>query len=211
MSSLKFENNGMRYDLQIVGSLIEPGARVLDLGCGEGDLLHYLEKNKQIIGTGIERVESRVAHAIEKGLSVLHGDINTEILDYADQSFDYVILSQTLQQVFEPAFLLQELLRIGSKGIVSFPNFSHWSIRLQVLFSGYAPISKQLPYEWYDTPNIRIITLKDFRKFSKEVGFKILKEVAINTNSQDKRGSIVRLWPNLFATYGIFMIGGRKK
>ena len=197
----------MRYDLQIIASWIEPGARVLDLGCGGGDLLHYLEKNKQVAGTGIERVESRVAHAIEKGLSVLHGDINAEILDYADNSFDYVILSQTLQQVYEPASLLQELLRVGSRGIVSFPNFSHWCIRLQLLFKGYAPISKQLPYEWYDTPNIRVITLKDFRKFSKEVGFKILKEVAINTNSQDKRGSIVSVIPNLFATYGIFMIG----
>jgi len=197
----------MRYDLQIIASWIEPGARVLDLGCGEGDLLHYLEKNRQVVGTGIERVESRVAHAIEKGLSVLHGDINVEILDYPDHSYDYVILSQTLQQVYEPASLLQELLRVGSRGIVSFPNFSHWRIRLQLLLSGYAPISKQLPYEWYDTPNIRVITLKDFRKFSKEVGFKILKEVAINTNSQDKRGSIFSVLPNLFATYGIFMIG----
>ena len=197
----------MRYDLQIIASWIEPGARVLDLGCGGGDLLHYLEKNKQVAGTGIERVESRVAHAIEKGLSVLHGDINAEILDYADNSFDYVILSQTLQQVYEPAALLQELLRVGSRGIVSFPNFSHWRIRLQLLLTGYAPISKQLPYEWYDTPNIRVITLKDFRKFSKEVGFKILKEAAINTNSQDKRGSIVSVIPDVFATYGIFMIG----
>jgi len=197
----------MRYDLQIIASWIEPGARVLDLGCGEGDLLHYLEKNKQVVGTGIERVESRVAHAIEKGLTVLHGDINAEILDYADNSFDYVILSQTLQQVYEPASLLQELLRVGGKGIVSFPNFSHWRIRLQLLFTGYAPISKQLPYERYDTPNIRVITLKGFRKFSKEVGFKILKDVAINTNSQDKRGSIISILPNLLATYGIFMIG----
>jgi len=207
VSTLKFKNNGMRYDLQIIASWIEPGARVLDLGCGEGDLLHYLEKNREVVGTGIERMESRVAGAIEKGLSVLHGDINAEILDYADQSFDYVILSQTLQQVYEPAALLQELLRVGGRGIVSFPNFSHWRIRLQLLFSGYAPISKQLPYEWYDTPNIRVITLKDFRKFSREVGFKILKEAAINTNSQDKRGSIVRVMPDLFATYGIFMVG----
>lgn len=207
MSTLKYINNGMRYDLQIIASWIEPGARVLDLGCGEGDLLHYLEKNRQVVGTGIERVEARVAHAIEKGLSVLHGDINAEILDYADHSFDYVILSQTLQQVYEPASLLQELLRVGGRGIVSFPNFSHWRIRLQLLLSGYAPISKQLPYEWYDTPNIRVISLKDFRKFSREVGFKILKEVAINTNSQDKRGSIVSVMPDLLATYGIFMIG----
>jgi len=207
VSALKLENNGIRFDLQIVASWIEPGAKVLDLGCGEGDLLDYLRKNRQVSGTGIECVESKVAHAIERGLSVLHGDINEEIDDYADNSFDYVILSQTLQQVYEPSELIRSLLRIGKKGIVSFPNFSHWGIRLQLLFSGYAPISRQLPYEWYDTPNIRVITIKDFRKFSKEVGFRILKEVAINTNSHNQKGSIINFLPNLRATYGIFLIG----
>ena len=103
--------------------------------------------------------------------------------------------------------LLQNILRIGKKGIVSFPNFSHWRIRLQLLTTGYAPITKQLPYEWYDTPNIRVITMKDFRKFSKEVGFEILKEVAINTDSRDKRGRTIEFLPNLRATYGIFLIG----
>lgn len=197
----------MRYDLQIIASWIEPGSKVLDLGCGEGDLLHFLKRNKQVTGTGIERGESKVAQCIEKGLSVLQGDINQEVLDYPDHTFDYVILSQTLQQVYDPANLLQSLLRIGTKGIVSFPNFSHWRSRFQLLLTGYAPITKQLPYEWYDTPNIRVITLKDFRKFSKEVGFKVLKEVAINTNSQDRRGKIVEFYPNIRATYGIFMIG----
>ncbi len=206
MSALKLEDNGIRFDLQIVASWIEPGSKVLDLGCGEGDLLDYLRKNKEVSGTGIECVESKVAHAIERGLSVLHGDINEEILDYADNTFDYVILSQTLQQVYNPSNLIQGLLRIGKKGIVSFPNFSHWGIRLQLLFSGYAPITKQLPYEWYDTPNIRVITIKDFRRFSKQVGFKILKEVAINTNSYNKKGSIITAMPNLRATYGIFLI-----
>ncbi len=207
MSALKIKNNGIRFDLQIVASWIEPGSKVLDLGCGEGDLLDYLKTKKAVSGTGIECVESKVAHAIEKGLSVLHGDINEEIQDYADNTFDYVILSQTLQQVYEPSNLIRSLLRIGRKGIVSFPNFSHWGIRLQLLFKGYAPISEQLPYEWHDTPNIRVITLKDFRKFSKEVGFHILKEVAINTDSYDKQGSIIKVLPDLRATYGIFMIG----
>lgn len=211
MSALRLENNGIRFDLQIVASWIEPGSKVLDLGCGEGDLLDYLEKKKQVSGTGIECVESKVAHAIEKGLSVLHGDINEEILDYADNTFDYVILSQTLQQVYDPANLIRSLLTVGRKGIVSFPNFSHWGIRLQLLFKGYAPISRQLPYEWHDTPNIRVITLKDFRKFSKEVGFHILKEVAINTNSHDKGGRIIKVLPNLRATYGIFMIGNDER
>lgn len=208
MSVLKIENNGIRFDLQVIASWIEPDSRVLDLGCGEGELLSYLEKHKNVKGTGIERVEARSAHAIEKGLSVLHGDINEEILDYADKSFDYVILSQTLQQVYEPAELIRSLLRVGKKGIVSFPNFSHWRIRLQLLFTGYAPISKQLPYEWYDTPNIRVISINDFRKFSKEVGFRILREVAIDTDRRyNKKERIVKLMPNLRATYGIFLIG----
>lgn len=204
---MKSENGIIRFDLQILASWIEPGSKVLDLGCGEGDLLYFLKKHKQVEGTGIERAEAKVAQCIEKGLSVLQGDINEEVLDYPDHTFDYVIVSQTLQQVYEPDKLIQALLRIGKKGIVSFPNFSHWGIRLQLLKTGYAPITRQLPYEWYDTPNIRVITLKDFRKFSKEVGFKILKEAAINTNSHDRYGNIVTFLPNLRATYGIFLIG----
>ena len=197
----------MRYDLKIIASWIEPGSKVLDLGCGEGDLLHFLKQNKQVVGTGIERREARVARCIEKGLSALQGDINAEILDYPDNSFDYVILSQTLQQVYEPADLIRSLLRIGEKGIVSFPNFSYWTIRLQLLLSGYAPITRQLPYEWYDTPNIRVITIKDFRKFAREVDFKIIKEVAINTRNNGKIGKTIKFMPNLCATYGIFLIG----
>ena len=207
MSTAKPENNRMRFDLQIVASWIEPGSKVLDLGCGEGDLLYFLKENKGVSGTGIERVEAKVARCIEKGLSVLQGDINEEVLDYPDKTFDYVVLSQTLQQVYKPDELIQSLLRVGRRGIVSFPNFSHWVIRMQLLLSGYAPITKQLPYEWYNTPNIRVITLKDFRKFSKEVGFEILKEAAIDTNNHDKRGNIVEFLPTLRATYGIFLIG----
>jgi methionine biosynthesis protein MetW len=196
----------MRFDLQIIASWIQPGSRVLDLGCGEGDLLYFLKKEKGVVGTGIERVESSVARGIEKGLTIIQGDINEEILDYQNNTFDYVILSQTLQQVYEPATLIRSLLRIGNQGIVSFPNFSHWRVRFQLLLSGYAPITKQLPYEWYDTPNIRVITLKDFRKFSEETGCEIIKEVAINTQNKDKAGKIIKCMPNLFATYGIFLI-----
>ena len=197
----------LRHDLQIIASWIEPGSRVLDLGCGEGDLLQFLIRHKQVSGSGIEHDEKKVGDGIEKGLSILQGDINTEILDYPDNAFDYVILSQTLQQVFEPAALIQSMMRIGKKGIVSFPNFSHWGIRLQLLFTGYAPISRQLPYEWYNTPNIRVITIKDFRKFTHEVGFAILKEAAINTQSETRFGKAITHLPNLRATYGIFLIG----
>jgi methionine biosynthesis protein MetW len=197
----------MRFDLQMIASWIDPATKVLDLGCGEGELLHYLKTNKQVVGTGIERDEKKVSQCIEKGLTVLQGDINEEIHDYPDNTFDYVILSQTLQQVYAPALLIHSLLRVGRRGIVSFPNFSHWKVRMQLLLTGYAPLTRQLPYEWYDTPNIRVITLKDFRKFVWQVGFHIVKEAAINTDVQDKRGRIVKVFQNLFATYGIFMVG----
>ncbi|MDP6396024.1 MAG: methionine biosynthesis protein MetW [Desulfobacterales bacterium] len=206
MSAAKTDNHNMRFDLRVIASWIEPGAKVISLGCGEGDLLSFLKKNKQIIGTGIDNNEDKVARCIERGLSVLQGDINEELSDYPDGSFDYVVLSQTLQQIYEPSILLRAMLRIGKKGIVSFPNFSHWRIRLQLLFTGYAPVSHQLPFDWYDTPNIRVITIKDFRKYSKKVGFNILKEVAINTNGRNKQEKIIKYLPNMLATYGIFLI-----
>ncbi len=207
MSSTNPPNNRMRFDLQIIASWIEPGTRVIDLGCGEGELLKYLINHKNVTGSGIEHNESRVTLCIEKGLSVLQGDINEEVLDYPDNAFDYVILSQTLQQVYEPDTMIRSMLRIAKKGIVSFPNFSHWRCRLQLLSSGYAPVTRQLPYEWYNTPNIRVITIKDFRKFIHEVGFNILKEVAINTQSEDRYGKAIKFLRNLRATYGIFLIG----
>ena len=204
------EIRNMRFDLSIIASWIEPGSKVLGLGCGDGELLYFLKKNKHVKETGIEIKEAKVASCIEKGISVLQGDINEEIIDYPDNSFDYVILSQTLQQVYEPAALIQSMMRVGNKGVVSFPNFSHWRIRMQLLRTGHVPVTKELPYEWHDTPNIRVLSLKDFGKFSKDVGFRIVKEVAINTGIDDTKGKIVRQMPNLFATYGIFLIGNKQ-
>jgi methionine biosynthesis protein MetW len=196
----------IRFDLQVIASLIEPGSRVLDLGCGNGELLAWLTANKGIAGTGIEQDKDKAARCIARGLSVLQGDLNTEVDDYPDRCFDYVILSQTLQQVFEPARLLNSLSRIGRRVIVSFPNFSHYSIRLQLLFKGLAPKNDQLPYSWYDTPNIRVITLADFRLFARNVGYRIVREIAINTNTTNNSGTIVRYLANCRATYGIFII-----
>lgn len=200
------EHNALRFDLKLISSMIKPGSRVLDLGCGHGDLLAWLAANKGVIGTGIEQDQTKAAHCIGRGLSVLQGDLNTEVDDYPDCSFDYVILSQTLQQVMEPAALLHSLARIGRKVIVSFPNFSHYSIRLQLLLRGAAPRNDQLPYFWYDTPNIRVVTIKDFRTFSRDVGYHILKEIAIQTNSSNSEGKVVRMCKNLRATYGIYII-----
>ena len=196
----------LRFDLHIIADWVTPGAKVLDLGCGSGELLLYLKENKSVIGTGIETAEEKVADCIAKGLSVLQGDINDEINDYADNAFDYAILSQTLQQVYEPASLISSLLRISQKVVVSFPNFSHWSSRLQLLFLGVAPKNRQLPFDWHDTPNIRVITIKDFRKFANAIGINIVSEVAINTHHEDRSGSIIRFLPNLRATYGIMLL-----
>ena len=197
----------IRFDLEIISDWIAPGTRVLDLGCGEGELLYYLKSQKGILGTGIEHREDRVARCIEKGLTVLQGDINEEIEDYPESAFEYVVLSQTLQQVYAPDRLIASILRIGMRGIVSFPNFSHWRVRLQLLLTGFAPVTRQLPYQWYDTPNIRVITLKDFRRFARQVGFRIIDEKAINTQHRARRGVVIRALPNLRATYGIFLIG----
>lgn len=199
----------MRFDLEVIASWITPGAKVLDLGCGSGELLRYLRDNKGAICTGIDFGEENIQQCISKGLTVIQGDINEEVNDYGDHAFDYVILSQTLQQVFEPQTLITTLLRIGRKVVVSFPNFSHWRCRCQLFFQGQAPTTSQLPYSWYNSPNIRVITIKDFRQFAVQAGFTILKEVAINTDNEERQGSIVHLLPTLLATYGIFLIGDR--
>ncbi len=196
----------IRFDLRIIASTIEPGSRVLDLGCGNGDLLAWLADNKKVIGTGIEQDTTKAAACIARGLSVLQGDLNEEVDDYPDCSFDYVILSQTLQQVFEPARLLYSLARIGRKVIVSFPNFSHYSIRLQLLCKGIAPKNDQLPYSWYDSPNIRVITLKDFKKFARDVGYNILREIAISSDPAGSEGRIIRYFINIRAAYGVYII-----
>jgi methionine biosynthesis protein MetW len=200
-------HNPIRYDLQIIASWIEPGSHIIDLGCGEGDLLKYLIQHKQVQGRGIERNEAKVAQCIEAGLSVLQGDINEEVLDYPDNTFDYVILSQTLQQVYAPAELIRAMMRIGKMGIVSFPNFSNWRCRMQLLLTGFAPKTRELPYEWHNTPNIRVITLKDFRKFVHDVGLNIIREVGIATQSENRYGKVIRISPNSRANYGIYLIG----
>ncbi|MCJ7681649.1 MAG: methionine biosynthesis protein MetW, partial [Candidatus Aminicenantes bacterium] len=166
----------MRYDLKFISSLIKEKSLVLDLGCGRGDLLEFLSLHKQIRGCGIEIDEKKVIEAIFRGLPVIRGDINEETRDYPDDSFDYVILSQTLQQVYRPENVIKEMLRIGRKGIISFPCFNHLSIRMQLLLTGRAPVTEELPYEWNNTPNIRVITLRDFRIFCAKHKIKILKE-----------------------------------
>lgn len=197
----------MRFDLQVIASWIEPETKVLDLGCRTGSLLNHLTEQKSIHGTGIEIDEDAAGQAIAKGLSVIHGDIYEEIEDYPDNAFDYVILSQTLQQVYEPETLIREMLRVGKRCVVSFPNFTHLKNRFQMFFTGCAPVSKELPYEWYNTPNIRVIPIADFRRFCAGMNVPIVKEVAISTHHHDEKGRVITFLPNLFATFGIFMLG----
>lgn len=201
----------MRFDLQVIASWIEPESKVLDLGCRTGSLLDHLRHEKRTKGTGVEIDEDAAGQAIAKGLSVIHGDIYEEIEDYPDNAFDYVILSQTLQQVYDPAKLIREMLRVGKRCVVSFPNFTHLKNRFQMFFTGRAPISKELPYQWYDTPNIRVIPITDFRRFCADLNVPIVKEVAIATHHHHNKGLVINFLPNLLATFGIFMLGQPEK
>lgn len=202
------DGHDLRFDLRVVASWIEPGSRVLDLGCADGKLLRFLRDSREVKGLGIEHDEDEVVSCVSQGLSVIHGDINTELPGFPDKAFDYVVVSQTLQQAYEPTALLQQMLRVGRRGIVSFPNFCCLSIRLQMAFSGHVPVTPELPYQWYNTPNIRVLSLEDFRAYSRAVPFSIIRSLAVNP-SGDESMREVRFWPNLFASYGIFMIRDR--
>ena len=199
----------MRYDLQVIASWINAGAKVLDLGCGSGELLAHLRQDKGVRSAGVEMDEAKAKQGIERGLAVIHGDIYEEIQDYPDQAFDFVVLSQTLQQVTDPARLIREMLRVGRLGIVSFPNFGVLRHRLQFFFTGRAPVSRELPYQWHDTPNIRVISISDFKRFCAQSGFHIKKEVDIRSHHHETTGQEVTFMPNLFSSYGIFLLGRR--
>src|SRR5881296_2555644 len=151
-----------RSDFAIIGEIVEPKTRVLDLGCGEGELLEWLAAKKDVDGRGVEISGARVQRAIARGVSVFQGDIDEGLADYPDQAFDYVILSQTLQETRAPVKVLREMLRVGRRAIVAFPNFGHWSVRMSMLFSGRAPKTNLFPHEWYDSPNIHVLSVDDF-------------------------------------------------
>jgi methionine biosynthesis protein MetW len=203
------EVNQIRVDHKIIAELIDSGSRVLDLGCGDGSLLKFLVTEKSVIGRGVEITEEGMEMCVSKGLSVLHGDIDEGIRDYRDGFFDYVVLSQTLQVVHRPRFVIKEMLRAGKKAIVSFPNFGNWRVRLDLLFSGRMPKSDVLPFEWYDTPNIHLCTIKDFRVLCSEMGIRIEREIYLKNQDTENTGLLVRVAPNLFAGIAIYLISNQ--
>lgn len=162
-----------RRDYAIIGDVVDANSRVLDLGCGEGELLAWLALNKGVDARGIEINGARVQRAIARGVSVYQGDIDEGLADYPDQAFDYVILSQTLQETRKPLGVLREMLRVGRRAIVAFPNFAHWTMRLSMLRTGQAPKTRLFPYEWYESPNIHFVTVHDFEKLVRGEGLEI--------------------------------------
>jgi methionine biosynthesis protein MetW len=189
-----------RVDHRIIYDLIETGAKVLDLGCGTGDLLELLVCGKNVKGQGVELNNDAIHVCVEKGLSVFHSDIDSGLPYYPDQSFDYVILNQSLQEVKKIDTVIAEALRVGKKAIIGFPNFAHIQDRVALFWGGRAPISPSLPYEWHSTPNLRFLSIKDFRNYCARRNYKVL-----TAHYLDDQGP-VRVLPNLFAQLAIFVI-----
>jgi methionine biosynthesis protein MetW len=189
-----------RSDYAIISQLVQPNTRVLDVGCGDGELLHWLAMHKGIEARGIEIVSSRVQRAIARGVSVYQGDIDQGLADYPADAFDYVILSQTLQEVRKPLHVLSEMLRVGRRAIVAFPNFGHWSVRLAHLWSGRAPRTKLFPHDWYDSPNIHFLTIQDFEALASKETWTVERAIYLNGDKEVNR------FPNLMAEVGVFVI-----
>ena len=199
----------LRGDLALVAAIVEPGARLLDVGCGEGELLAYLARTKSVDGRGIELSQSGVNACVRHGLSVIQGDADRDLADYPSDAFDYVVLSQTLQATRNPRLVVEQLVRIGRRAIVSFPNFGHWRIRLHLLLRGRMPVTRLLQHDWYDTPNIHLCTIRDFMGLTSALGIAIEKSVTLDRFgrpfSLDPRGTLA----NVLAEQGLFVLSRR--
>jgi methionine biosynthesis protein MetW len=193
----------LRPDLAAVAAAVPDGARVLDIGCGNGQLLAWLRDTKGVEGRGIELDAGDVAAAVGRGLAVVQGDADTDLADYPDAGFDVVILSNTLQAMQRPATVLAELVRIGRSAIVSFPNFGHWRVRLGLSLGGRMPVTRSLPVSWHETPNIHFCTIADFEALAAEMGLTVERRAGLSAGRQ------VALWPNLLADTGVFLLSRR--
>lgn len=194
--------SALRNDLQVVADWIQPGSRVLDLGCGDGSLLEQLAETRQVTGYGLEIDRDKIARCIERGVNVIQRDLDEGLLDFDDGAFDYVVMTQTLQSIRRPDRLLEEMLRVGREGIATFPNFAYWRLRYQVMVHGRMPTSGALCYAWYNTPNIHLCTLRDFEDLCAERGIETLER---QTLSHDlRRPRVAGVLPNLLAEIALY-------
>lgn len=197
----------MRADLDIIKDWIPAGSRVLDLGCGNGELLAYLQINKQVTGYGLEINDENIQQCIRRGVNVLEQDLDKGLGNFASNSFDIVVMSQALQAVHYPDRILEEMLRVGRECIITFPNFGHWRCRWYLARNGRMPVSEFLPYTWYNTPNIHFCTFEDFERLCHELKVKVLDRLAVDRQHRHGIGS--RLWPNLLGEIGIYRVTGQ--
>lgn len=196
----------LRADLQLVTSLVPEGSRVLDLGCGDGSLIAHLRDEKRCDVRGVELAPEEIAAALSQGLSVVQADLDAGLSGYPDTAFDYVVLSQTIQVMRNPALVLREMLRVGKHSIVTFPNFGFWRVRAYLAFRGRMPVSESIPFSWYDTPNIHHTTLKDFRDFVAANGGEIEREIPLRAGEWRREIVRVGVWPNLLADTAVAVV-----
>lgn len=195
----------MRPELELISEWIRPGARVLDLGCGDGALLAYLHQHRQASGYGLEIDTANIVKCIQAGVNVIHADLEAGLADFGDSSFDYVIMTQTLQAVKRTETLLDEMLRVGRQGIVTFPNFGFWRCRIQIAVQGLMPVVKSLPYQWYDTPNVHLFTIRDFETLCRNKRIDILQRTVLDHAHQPRLGP--KLWPDLLGEIALYRLG----
>lgn len=205
MENHYIDSKGLHLNYSLITELVEEGSSVLDLGCGDGTLLRNLIDKKNVKGKGIEIDQNNVIQSIQKGLSIIQGDIDDGLKDFSDKEWDYVILNQTLQSTEKPDYVIDEMLRVGKKVVVSFPNFGYWRVRFYLLFHGRMPKSKMLPFEWFDTPNIHLLTIKDFCEFCKKRNIKMIKSI-YTTRTKKLICNVKKAFANIFAEEVIFVI-----
>lgn len=199
----------MRADLNIISDLVNPGARVLDLGCGDGELLFRLADAKAVNGYGLEIDPDNINRCVERGVNVLEQNLDEGLGNFDDRSFDMVVMTDTLQAIKDPVTLLTEMLRIGDECIVTFPNFGFWRCRLDLAIHGAMPIANHLPYDWYDTPNIRLCTFKDFERLCREQGFQIIERFVTDAGYAERQ--LMRRWPNFFGVIAFYRLGRARR